>query len=660
MVYIDPIITNDSFTIFSGAPNTGTPPPAPANRNVRVLYNGVNIHDITKGNVPLVSIKENSNTTPNGELYSSTVQLTLTGKILAENKGITGILDNSYNFRSMFFGNSGNAVFKEPKDQYNGFLKILCGSDSNEAFSVTGVRVVSLNIDESGDNWTQGADYTVELEYSVPRRFDALNNEYYVKSTIDTWSIEPLDEYAYYMDSGIKLSNAVIKEKHNPKLKPTAATEASPQPSDTNNFQLRIVNIPQYRISRKLSAVGLPRHSGLSGTFHAYQNAQEWVKDRLIQAYQPSGTGGIHVSLDQETCLYNHLRTIRFSIQDASYEVNDSWLAMPVKIGYTEDYTVSMSTEEGHIKNVKIQGEIKGLVKANNQLTSGTSGVIPSSRDTSIGLNELMMAKPETSGLSYSIPDARDGSTANVTSVNTALQNVKYSNASDAWISDIKPYLFRRANLIMHSVDRDRSYINNFTTDSRAQNPIYSYERPLNPNPISSSETHDPRKGTINYSYEFTNKFKYFDKTLSENITISDTHPTDVINESFVLGRRLGPVLQDLGTSTSAKKQIDLEIMVPPPTSIKGFFMSHPDCPLYIGGTLYTSIRNLMNQLKPFGDRPTYVFGSNGQRTPAVNDSGNLYISSDTHSWEPTEGIYRLSMGWTYQHCLVTEQTLDQ
>jgi hypothetical protein len=333
---------------------------------------------------------------------------------------------------------------------------------------------------------------------------------------------------------------------------------------------------------------------------------------------------------------------------------------MPVKIGYTEDYTVSMSTEEAHIKNVKIQGQIKGLVKANNPLTSGLSGVIPSYRDTSIRLNDLMMAKPETSGLSYTIPDARNGNTADVTSVNTSLQDTKYLNAEAAWINDIKPYLFRRANLIMHSVDRNASYINNNSTDSRAQNPIYSYERPLNSNPVSSSETHDPRKGIINYSYEFSNKFKYFDQTLSENITITDSHPTDVINEAFVLGRRLGPVLQDLGTSTSAKKEINLEIMVPPPTSIKGFFMSHPDCPLYIGGTLFSSIRTLLDQLKPYGDRPTNVFGANGQRTPVTNDSGNLYVSSDTHSWEPTEGIYRRSVGWTYQHCLVTDQTLDQ
>jgi len=607
---------------------------------------------------------DNSNANNNGSLYSSTVNITLDGKILKPFMGTTGILESVTGLRALFFG-SGNNM--ETTNQYNGLLEIYCGTTPNLAFSATGVRVVNLNIDESGDNWTQGANYSIELQYNIPRSYDLNGSGYYIKSTIDSWSIEPLEDYAYYSITGIDPSTSMNQEYHNPKLKPTAATEEAPQPATMSSagMKLKILNIPQYKVSRKLSAVGLPSNSGASGTFYAYQNAQKWVIDRLRYTHQDSGNLPIHVSLRSTDYLYNHLRTTSFSIYDGSYEINESWLAMPINIGYVEDYSVSVSTEEGHIKTVKIQGEIKGLIKANNNFVSGVSGAIPTSGTASINLNEIMLVKPETSGVSYYVPDASSASATltdrTILSSNTQLKDVKYFNAKDAWIYDIKPYLFRRANLVMHSVERDRYYISNVQTPAKIpNNPIYSYERPLNLNPIATSETHDPRKGTINYSYEYTNKFKYFKNTIAESITISDTHPSQVINEAFVLGRRIGPVLQDLGTVTSAKKEINLEIIVVPPSSIQGCFMSNSQCPLYIGGELYNDISGMLNQLKPFGDRPTSVFGSLGARTPLTGDEGNLYVASDTHSWEPAAGVYRRNVAWIYQHCLPTTQTLDQ
>lgn len=671
MVYIDPNIDNN-FTALNESP---------LDRNVRISYNGTDIHDITSGNVPLVSIKENSNATPNGDLYSSTVGITLNGKILTPFAGTTGILGCIKALRHLFLGTGNNDV----SNQYNGYLKISCGSTvgslNSGIFNATGVRLVNLSIDESGDNWTQGADYTVDLEYSIARSFDPKGNPYYVKSTIDSWNIEPLEDYAYYSMTGVKApypataSNIDMRQEyHNPKLLPKEADDNNLKPESNilSSLYLKIENIPQYKISRKLSAIGLPSNSGLSGTFPAYQNAQKWVLDRIRLA-QESGSSSlipIHISLEESKnspnhYLYNHLRTINFSIYDGSYEINESWLAMPINIGYTEDYTISVGTEEGHMKTVKIQGEIKGLIKANNHFASGVSGTVPLSGTNSIQLNEIMTLKPEVSGVNYVVPDAPDTAgtltSSMPKSLNTGLSGVKYFNARNAWLYDIKPYLFRRANIVMNSIDRDRKYVNYVTVPRPIpNNPLYCYDRPLNVNPISTSETHDPRKGTINYSCEYSNKFKYFPNTLHENITISDTNPVSVVNEAFVLGRRIGPVLQDLGTVTSSRKEISLEVFVVPPTSIQGFFMSHPDCPLYIGGELYTGISGILNQLKPFGDRPVHVFGAFGERDPVIGDEGNIYIANDTHSWEPADGVYRRNITWTYQHCLPTTHTLDQ
>lgn len=688
MVYIDPNIDSNYFTTLK----SDTEPP---DRNVRISYNGVDIHDLTKGNVPLVTLKENTNASPNGNLYGSTVNITLNGKILSYLNGATGVLESVNKLRTLFLG-TGNL---DASNQYNGHLRISCGSGIEKStppnsgiFNATGVRLLNLSIDESGDNWTQGTDYSVELEYHIPRPLEYAWGYagYSVRSTVDSWTIEPLEDYTYYAMTGFLAPTVMKQEYHNPKLKPNPANNDSgankgPQPPiaelDPNNpgnrLQFRLVNIPVYRVSRKLSAVGLPSKSGLTGTFYAYQNAQRWVQDRLYLAHNTGVflPNSISLATGDGNYLYNHLRTTDFSIYDGSYSINESWLAMPIKVGYLEDYSVSVNTEEGHIKTVKIQGEVRGLIKGNNNFVSGISGLVPTTGSTRIELNNLMTtgSKPETSGVSYVVPDAYTPQNLNtiaagggdILSRNTVLTNSKYFNANNAWLNDIKPYLFRRANMVMHSVDRDKNYINNVTIPRKIPgNPIYSFERPLNVNPISTSETHDPRKGTVNYTYEYSNKFKYFANTISESITISDTHPSQVINEAFVLGRRIGPVLQDLGTVTSAKKEINLEIIVVPPTSIQGFLMSHPECPLCISGELYGGINTMLNQLKPFGDRPRVVFGNLGERGPIVDggstgDEGNLYVASDTHSWEPNAGVYRRNVAWVYQHCSINTQTLD-
>lgn len=615
-------------------------------RNVRIVYNGKYIHLVTSGNVPLLSIKENSNTNENGELYSSTVNLTLNGKILPNNQGTTGILKIYNNLIDLFYGTG------QMSGSYNGILSVQCGAtDTTDGiFSATGVRVKNINLDPSTDNWVQGADYSIDLEYTIGR---GANTGFYVKNTVDSWTIEPLEDYVYYSYSGLKISDAKL-EKHNPLLKPTAATSAAPQPSapPTN---ISLYTIPQYKISRRVSAVGFPSTTGLSGTFTAYKEAQKWVLDRLNLTYLSTGTRAMHVSLtDSEPYLYNHMRTINFSVHDGSYEANESWLAMPTGMAYTEEYSVETSSDESYNKIVKIQGNIKGLVRANSGLMSGVTGILPTG--STVDLNQILTPTPEYETISYSIPDADPVATSNVSYISKA----KYNNALNGWINDIKPYLYRRANIVMHSYDRKKVHINNTTTPpSSPENPVFCYEKPLNINPILFSETHDPRKGIINYTCEFNNKFKYFPETVAESITISDDNPIDVVNEAFVLGRRLGPVLQGLGTITSAKKTVNLEVMVVPPTSIKGFFMCHGDCPLYVGGTLYSGIDLLLNQLKPFGDRPTSVFGSYGTRTPTESDQGDIYVASDTHAWDPTEGSYKRTIQWVYQHCSTSTDQMD-
>ena len=563
---------------------------------------------------------------------------------------------------------------------------------------MTGVRLVSFNTSPTPDNWTFTADYTIDLEHysTVNSASDPL-----VRGTSDTWSIEPLEEYIYSSFS----TNVITKPEYdNPKLLPTAPSQGNTVPAGFVGpgggapIALSTYNIPQFKISRKLSAAGIPnaasmgylapnttRNPAISGLGNrAYLEAKRWVESRLdtgfmgttnnsAAGYVNSGLGYITntraatnpvLSIFDHTHLYNHLRTVNFSITDGTYEVNETWLAMPTGIGYTEDYTIESSTDEKYMKTVRVQGSIKGLSLVSMAVLTGDPLYMNPSNDGKINLSGSLQQFPQSPF--YSAPKILDNITSN--STNTTLHSNKYHNANSGWINDIKPYLYRRAHLVMNSIDRTKKYINPATYGNNQNefpnNPTYCNEALLNIVPISTSEAHDPKKGTIAYTCEYTNKFNIISGTISESITISETNPVDVVSESFVLGRRLGPVLQSLGARTSSRKAIAIEVTVIAPTSLGGFLMTSTECPLYTGGPVFSAINTIIEGLKPYGDRPDAsqggLFGNFDRRTGnRVGNQGQVFVTENNISWNPTEGRFSRSVGWLYQPCTNTRPNLD-
>jgi len=155
----------------------------------------------------------------------------------------------------------------------------------------------------------------------------------------------------------------------------------------------------------------------------------------------------------------------------------------------------------------------------------------------------------------------------------------------------------------------------------------------LNTRLVSSSEGHNISKGTISFSYEYDTTPFFIDSSgitiLSENVSITDTGATDVFSEVQVLGRALGPVIQDLGTKTSYKKDISIEVVIyntgtlsisGPPSGIK------------------TAVQNLIDQVEPFS--------SSGE-----SSQGFAMLTSDNSTWSPTEARFSRAVSWTYSYC---------
>lgn len=639
---------------------------------VQVKFGGSGVHDVG-GPTPFVDISMNVENNSIGIPESTTTRITLTGKIVrpqaasATGSGISHVLSGIKDLHKIF---DPSKIDK---------FEITCGTTSpSTIYSATGVKVVSVDVAKTNDNWVQTADYTVVLEVGT-----SLISGYSVKNLVDSWSIEPLEDYTY---SKFTISAIAQKsEYHNPNLKPTAPSDASPQPAGNQTgasangvADLDVISIPQFKVTHTVSAVGIPSGTGsTTGIMNStYLNAKNWVDARLGLGNNINTPSGI-ISLNNNNVaatpnyhlatgyLYNHMRNTNFSIMEGKYEVVDNWLAMPTGIGFIEDYSIDMSTDDKYIHTVSVKGEIKGL-SLGFALNDPPIHTHVTGFGTNPTINRLNLSATAATGyegsLSHKVPD--------VLSSNSQITNMfsnRYENALSGWIYDVKPYLYRRACVAMTAKDRIDGYvppvtvINGSNTQAALKNPVYSKHGLLNIVPISTSESYNTRKGIISYDYQFNNKFTIISGVISESISIEDTGPADVIGEAFVLGRALGPVLQNLGTKTSAKKSVTVEVTVVPPSSLGGFFMQNSECPLWTGGKTYQAITGIVEGLKPFGDRPTSMFGNPTviRGGGATNASGQVYVSRDDQSWDPTNGRYVRSMTWTHQQCQTNKNWLD-
>lgn len=649
MVYEIPI---NSFTDDTSEPISALN--SSSSNKVRVFYNGTGLDDIA-GPVPMVDLSKIYNRTDGGLLQSTTNKITINGKII-RTSGIdnVSVLDPA---------GSGTAVLLQAVSGMhnlfkcdNGTFEIKCGSTS--ILSGSGVKVLSFNANKSSDNWVYSADYTVDLEFYEP---SLAGDNYMIKRGSDSWSLEPTEDYIY---STFDITTKQKAEYHNPNLhnsssSPSSNTNPSNPTADGGSTVFKVINIPQFKLSRRINAEGIPSTTGSScdkDNYSAYLNAKKWVQDKLNDAFISSSPSGFpkiasnnlaSLSSFQDLFLYNHLRSINFDHLNGSYEVNETWLAMPTGIAYIEDYTIETSTDDRYVRTVRVQGTIKGLSITKISIMNASSGLIPNNSGI------LSLSDYNTLAESGSYPSR--GIDVGVSNINNLYSN-KYENASSGWLYDIKPYLYRRASMSANSIDRNRNYIvSNSTPTPVPGNPAYSYERLINIIPISTSETHDPKKGTIGYSYEFNNRLNIISGVISETISVTDTGPVDVINQAFVLGRKLGPVLQNLGARTSANKSVTIDILVPPPSSMDGCLLQSNMCPVYTGGTTYATINRLIEGLKPFGTRDSVIFPNMSR----ADDTGQVYVTSDNHDWNPTEGRFTRTVSWVYQTCNLSRYYLD-
>lgn len=130
----------------------------------------------------------------------------------------------------------------------------------------------------------------------------------------------------------------------------------------------------------------------------------------------------------------------------------------------------------------------------------------------------------------------------------------------------------------------------------------------LNPIPYNKTIGKSLSDGLLTYNYEYdTRPSQIVSGSLTENVNVTWDDPGQVFAEIFVLGRVAGPVLQDLGTVTTKKLTVEVDILVK-----KGASMPNVD---------------------------SYV--------DSFNPGG--FASPPQRSWNPFTGQFRHVASWTYE-----------
>lgn len=558
-------------------------------------------------------------------------------------------------------------------------IEISC--DNDVVYAKSGVIVKNLNINKTNNNWTRTADFSIELETKT----DASGNFKTIDDRSETWSIEPMED-VQFMNLN---ANIVQKPEYlNPKLLPNNANRNSPQPpANVNGPQnlastLGLSNVGQYKITRRLSARGLISPTGNEVCINYSReeanrikvfNAKTWVEETAASIsgqgssiYFPSLLGaGIGTGIN----LYNHVRSISTDFYNGSYEMSDTWIAMPTGTTHTESFTLDCSSADSFTKTIRVIGNVNGLSmydhnqKSNHEFIDSTN---PQNKNGAFQTNlDIANKNFDKSGtLSVSVNSIVPNSLS--PDVNQ-ISNNKYTNAKNAWENIIKPYLYRRACLAMSQYGKNFRQPTNEIDPNIPENPSFFVDRPLNVIPSNTSEGHDPYRGAISYTYEFNNKYKTIPGTLSENINVTHDFPVDTITEVPVLGRYLGPILQSFGRS-NASKTLTIDLVIQPPQSVAGSVPNSAHCPVGIGTDLRQYVDKIVEGHAPFYGSDEALFGSQSRNNitgdPIGSNNiaaspGTVFVRQNQETWNPTDGRFSKTVAWTYQQCDITKHPLD-
>jgi len=341
-----------------------------------------------------------------------------------------------------------------------------------------------------------------------------------------------------------------------------------------NNYYNRDTSPYVLRMTHNLSAVGKSHYSttGVSdsiGTLDraGWEEAQAYVLGRLGSDntfLQASGVVNLNVDDFQ---YYDHFRNQNVSELGGSFSVTESWIVInPSGSGVPGNVLEDFTTDVRKSKSSDLTTvTINGSIEGLSTVSYGT-GTAPT------GFN---------------------------------VSESKYAAAQSGW-NIIQNRVLPRAQLVSQALST----------------------RVLNSGVRTTLLAHNPTQGVITYSYEYDDRpTNCISGALFENITVVDNNPTDVFASLTVLGRAAGPVLQSIGTVTSATRDVSIEAIMTLST-----------------GCTVANLLATRPSVQASGILCTFETDLTGSYT-------TVFLQNDSENWNPKTGQYTRSTRWVYSNC---------
>lgn len=267
------------------------------------------------GPVPLLDISITFNRNDAGDVLNTLYKTTLKGEINLLPSGIDGYKNIDERQDLLISGFS---------QDYQEF-KVTC---DNNTLIQQYPRINSIAFSPSNDNWSETADYSIELEWD-----GAPYSGLYLENISENWEFS-LDQQNKYYSWNL------------------------PGGTGDNNMYL-------FSLTHTVSAKGLDSKN--ISNRPAWQEARAWVISRLgYDSSQVTNSGVFNLNAANFSG-WNHSRVQKKSEKDGTFEVTETWLVANTGFGSnagaaTEDFTASVSYDiSNNLTSVSINGSIQGM-----------------------------------------------------------------------------------------------------------------------------------------------------------------------------------------------------------------------------------------------------------------------------------------------------------
>jgi hypothetical protein len=193
----------------------------------------------------------------------------------------------------------------------------------------------------------------------------------------------------------------------------------------------------------------------------------------------------------------------------------------------------------------------------------------------------------------------------------------------------------------------------------------------LSPSPISSTRTKNPIAGIITYNYTFENRRQYIPDVLVESLSLNDNYPGQIVALQPVIGRKRGPVMQDIGTQSAWKRTLSISCTVDVDSvnfckdsdGNRTLHSTSAACTAVSGNEWATNANKInddysnANAVKPSMVETIVDPDTISQRTAIRNlinafKPTGLAVYNDTaptETWDPQTGSWSYNIGWSYE-----------